>query len=775
MFARVIAVVVGIVGSVAAGGLFAADPVVDRETPIRPAQVHFSGWLGHRLEANWKNRLATVNLDERLRPFAHPAESGGWSGEHIGKWLHAAALTWSYTHDPALRARIEEAVATLARDQAPDGYLGTYAPERRWGGWDVWTQKYNLIGLLACHEILGTPRALDVARRIGDLLCKTFGVGRRDIIRSGTHVGMAATSVLEPMVLLYRATGEARYLEFANYIVQAYDQPNGPKIVAALGETRSVARTANRKAYEMLSNLVGLCELYRSTDDDGLLRPCLYAYEDIVANQMYITGGVSDGEYFQEPHHLPNTGHVSENCAQVTWMQLAIQLLRLTGESRYADTVERIAYNHLLAAQKPDGTALCYFTPLAGQKPYTAAMNCCTSSGPRGIALLATVAYATSATSLMVNLYEASTLEATVADVKIKVVEQTRYPLDGTVELAFQPAGPVEFNLLLRIPSWCGSWKVSLNGSPLPATAVPGTYFRITRTWNRGDRVRLELAMPARLVEGHYSNEGYVAVERGPLVLAVDQRLNPEFSIARVAPPAADDGCLALEPAADPQKLAAHVFRGKGLSAVVENDRTVFQQVPLVWTSFAEAGQTGSSLLVWLPSKSRLERAPRLPFLFAKESYSRPGNVDGSIADGDRSTYRTTSDGRMRLEDWFAVQCERPATINAVVFAHGRVFHDGGWWDTARGKPRVQILMAADGAWEDVGVLETYPLTDATTRPKIPDGKCFSVRFPTAKVVGIRIVGAPACGDNPQQSFASCAELQGLNQSDSKDPADVLP
>ena len=64
-------------------------------------------------------------------------------------------------------------------------------------------------------------------------------------------------------------------------------------------------------------------------------------------------------------------------------MQLAIQLLRLTGESRYADTVERIAYNHLLAAQKPDGSALCYFTPLAGQKPYTAAMNCCTSSGPR--------------------------------------------------------------------------------------------------------------------------------------------------------------------------------------------------------------------------------------------------------------------------------------------------------------------------------------------------------------------------------------------------------
>ena len=141
---------------------------------MNPAQVHFSGWLGSRVDANWKNRLATVSLDERLKPFVHPAESDGWSGEHIGKWLHAAALTWSYTHDPALRGRIDEAVAALARDQGPDGYLGTYAPDRRWGGWDVWTHKYNLIGLLACHEFLGDARALDVARRIGDLLVQDF-------------------------------------------------------------------------------------------------------------------------------------------------------------------------------------------------------------------------------------------------------------------------------------------------------------------------------------------------------------------------------------------------------------------------------------------------------------------------------------------------------------------------------------------------------------------------------------------------------------------------
>ena len=75
----------------------------------------------------------------------------------------------------------------------------------------------------------------------------------------------------------------------------------------------------------------------------------------------------------------------------------------------------------------------------------------------------------------------------------------------------------MEFNLLLRIPGWCGSWKVWLNDRQLTATVVPGNYLHITRTWNPGDRVRLELAMPAVLVEGHYSDERLIAVRRGPL------------------------------------------------------------------------------------------------------------------------------------------------------------------------------------------------------------------------------------------------------------------
>ena len=95
----------------------------------------------------------------------------------------------------------------LIATQKDDGYLGTYTDDKRWTSWDVWVHKYDMLGLLAYYRVTGDKSALTAAEKVGDLLVDTFGVGKRDIIQSGEHVGMAATSVLEPMVYLYHWTG----------------------------------------------------------------------------------------------------------------------------------------------------------------------------------------------------------------------------------------------------------------------------------------------------------------------------------------------------------------------------------------------------------------------------------------------------------------------------------------------------------------------------------------------------------------------------------------
>ena len=166
---------------------------------------------------------------------------------------------------------------------------------------------------------------------------------------------MAATSVLEPVVPLYQATGDNRYLDFARYIVRSWDESGGPKVLATLLSEKQVNKTANGKAYEMLSNLVGLCELYRATGDAKLLEAACNAWQDIVAKRLYVTGSASSFEHFHGDHELLNgpAANICETCVTVTWMYLNWQLLRLTGEAKYGDEFDRSLYNHLAAAEHP--------------------------------------------------------------------------------------------------------------------------------------------------------------------------------------------------------------------------------------------------------------------------------------------------------------------------------------------------------------------------------------------------------------------------------------
>ena len=135
----------------------------------------------------------------------------------------------------------------------------------------------------------------------------------------------------------------------------------------------------------------------------------LNAWKDIVANRLYITGTASAGEVFHDDYVLVNTGNVGETCVTVTWLQLNAHLLRLTGEARFADQLERVVYNQLCGAQQPDGKAWGYYVEMEGKKPYTSTLDgqCCLSSGPRGFALVPTFALTTDAAGVVVNLYDA--------------------------------------------------------------------------------------------------------------------------------------------------------------------------------------------------------------------------------------------------------------------------------------------------------------------------------------------------------------------------------
>jgi hypothetical protein len=137
--------------------------------------------------------------------------------------------------------------------------------------------------------------------------------------------------------------------------------------------------------------------------------------------------------------------------------------------------------------------------------------------------------------------------------------------------------------------------------------------------------------------------------------------------------------------------------------------------------------------------------------------------VSGSINDDDIRSAVVTWDGKPASEDWFGVNLDQPTEIGRVVFAHGMSFHDGGWFDSSSGKPRVEVRLTSNGAWQTVGELESYPATTAINPGSLKAGQPFSLNLKQpVKAVAIRVVGKPACGDNPQQAFSSCAELEAF-------------
>ncbi len=236
-----------------------------------PDRVQLEGMIGARIEASTVNRLLEMDVDRLLEGYRKRPGRQTWDGEHVGKWLHAASLAWANSGDERLHAKIAKAVAELVACQQEDGYLGTYLPAQRWTEWDVWAHKYNLIGLITWMRVSGDRSALPCCRAMADLLCRDFGDGKRDLNGAGPHKGMAPGSVLEPMVWIYRFTGEERYGDFCRYVLRAWETPTGPHIVSRLVAGRGVDQVGNAKAYEMLSCIDGLLEWYRVTGDKDLL------------------------------------------------------------------------------------------------------------------------------------------------------------------------------------------------------------------------------------------------------------------------------------------------------------------------------------------------------------------------------------------------------------------------------------------------------------------------------------------------------------------------
>lgn len=580
-----------------------AQPIISYKakevfTPAQLGQQNIQGWLGERLNANKEQRLFKVDEAGLLAGFINKPGVHPWIGEHVGKFLEAACNAYENSKDPALKIQINRTAQQLIAAQLTDGYLGTYENGSQWTSWDVWSHKYDLIGLLSYYQLTGYKPALIASEKIGDLLSKRFGdkPGQLDIIKSGAHVGMAATSIIDPMTDLYRFSGKKEYLDFCYYITRSYNTKNGPKIIATLDSIGRVDKTANAKAYEMMSNLVGLVKFYRVTADEQFLKPVLTAWKDITDKRLYITGTTSSFEHFQDDYLLPASkkDNMGEGCVTTTWVQLNFQLLSIFGENKYIDELERAVYNHLTGAENPQTGCVSYYTPLMGAKPYGCSITCCMSSIPRGIAMIPQFTNGKINGNPAFYFYQPGSYQTTLSSkTAVEFTTKTTFPENGNVSIIVNPAATEKFEVLLRKPYWAEEFKITVNGKA--QTVTNSEVISLNREWTKGDQIDISFNLPVKILDGGISYPGSVAFQRGPQVLVFDRNLNTgiknDFSVE-----ANQVSLLQLTTSVLPTKWV-------GTQAYQINGSVNGESQKVILVPYADASQTGGEVNTWLKVK----------------------------------------------------------------------------------------------------------------------------------------------------------------------------
>jgi hypothetical protein len=270
-------------------------------------------------------------------------------------------------------------------------------------------------------------------------------------------------------------------------------------------------------------NFMGFLRLYQVTGEASLMRKVEGAMSDITRRQVFATGAVSVHECYQADQLLPNGEAVAETCASMSWLELNQYLLELTANPVYADMIERLMLNHLPAAQACDGGGFRYHTALVGAKGRIGGgQTCCQGSGHRATAELPRFFYATDKDGLYVNQFVASTVNVKLSsDTDVTLKQTTGYPSEEKIRIEVTPGKAERFTLNVRLPGWCPTPSMTVNGTPL-ADLKPGTYAAVTREWKAGDVVELQLPMTPEWVKGEYSNRGLVCLKRGPVVYMVD-------------------------------------------------------------------------------------------------------------------------------------------------------------------------------------------------------------------------------------------------------------
>jgi uncharacterized protein len=550
--------------------------------PVYFTQVTFDdGFWAPRLEVNRKvtiphihrqleatGRISAFDLNfHRLVPSPIVLIFGD---SDPAKWIEAASNSLATHPDPTLAALVDSVADKIIHAQQPDGYLNTHfivvQPEMRWRNSRDWHELYcagHLVeGAVAHYHATGQRKLLDALARYADLIDATFGP------EPGKLRGYCGHPEIElALVKLYHATQNPRYLKLATYFIdergqqplyfdsEAQARGEDPSQFWAKTYEYCQAHVPIREQTQVVGHAVramyllsAVADLAHENDDPTLLGIAERLWNNLVTRRMYLTGGIGAArniEGFTQDYDLPDETAYAETCATIGLILFNHRLLQFSGESKYADVMERALYNGFLSGFSLDGDRFFYENPLAsaGQHHRESWFECpcCPSNLARTLASLGQYFYSTGSNDVWVHLYGQNLANLHVNEREVRVRQVTNYPWDGNVKLEIEVASPQWFTLHLRVPVWCEEWSIAVNRQPSIVSGLQSPvngYVQLAREWKPDDVVEFKMEMPIQMIWAHPAVrdlQGRVALARGPVVYCLEGVDHNGIALDRIA------------------------------------------------------------------------------------------------------------------------------------------------------------------------------------------------------------------------------------------------
>ncbi|WP_274362058.1 glycoside hydrolase family 127 protein [Paenibacillus thermotolerans] len=529
------------------------------EVPFTSVSINDRFWSA-RLRAAQKSTLAACiaqcETTGRISNFAKSA--GLMEGEFEGifyndsdvyKVLEGVAYSLLVEPDAELEAQADRIIELIAAAQQEDGYLQTFftlkEAENKWTDMnkhEEYCAGHLIEAAIAYYQATGKRKLLDTAIRLADHIESLFGPGKRHWVPGHQEIELA-------LVKLYAETKDERYWKLAYWFLEerghghgvgyswvregwgaAYNQDDVP--------VRHISKVTGH-AVRAMYMYAGMTDIAALTGDPEYIGALGRIWSNVVDRNMYVTGGIGPSKHnegFTDDYDLPNDSAYCETCASVGMVLWNHRMNLLHGDSKYADIVERAMYNGSISGVALSGDKFFYVNPLYSDGTHHRVpwydCSCCPTQIARFIPSIGNYVYAVKNNDIYINQYIAGEGTLGLEQQVVKLRQVTDYPWDGDISVVIDDCRPTAFGIHVRIPGWCKSYELQVNGKPVVSPIRRQGYVVLEKEWAAGDEIRLRLTMQVERVRSHphvKSNEGKAALQRGPLVYCVEETDNARF------------------------------------------------------------------------------------------------------------------------------------------------------------------------------------------------------------------------------------------------------